>query len=272
MDRHSFGAARAGIQWLASQSIGYPASYACLCPVYSNVRLLMEPIVLLEKLRVLIASAPPLAGRGSYGQEQFTWLGKAAALISSWNQTEAASFGVAATSLAGNLNREMNVGAIFTTIHKAIATLENSLPQPGGQAFGPGAAYDFFRALRGLVASTDKSLVVVDPYMDAETFDGYLSALPAGRAVRLLISKFADDVRVAATKFTAQRGGSLEVRKSSDIHDRVLLVDGSQCWVLGASIKDAALKRPTYLAPLAPDIAAQKVTIYEGVWNAARPI
>jgi len=232
----------------------------------------MEPIVLLEKFRVLIASKPALEGRGSYGQEQFAWLGRASALISAWNRAEAISFGVAANSLAGNFNREMNVGTIFTTIHKAIAMLEDALPQPVGQAFGPGAAYDFFRALRALVASTDKSLVVVDPYMDAETVDGYLSALPPGRTVRLIASRFADDVRVAAAKFTTQQGGSVEVRKSSEIHDRVVLVDASQCWVLGASIKDAASKKPTYLAPLSADIAMQKVKMYEDVWNAARSI
>ncbi len=232
----------------------------------------MEPLVLLEKFRALLATAPPLEGRGTYGQEQFAWLGKASAVISAWNRSEAISFGVAATSLAGNLNREMNVGTIFTTIHKAIAMLEDALPQPVGQAFGPGAAYDFFRALRALVAATDKSLLVVDPYMDAETFDGYLSALSPGRNVRLLLSKFTDDVRVAAVKFSAQQGGSVEIRKSNDIHDRVVFVDGSQCWVLGASIKDAALKKPTYLAPLSADIAAEKVNIYESVWNAARSI
>ena len=210
----------------------------------------MEPIVVLEKLRVLLAATPSLAGRGTFGQEQFAWIGRASALISAWSQTEGIAFGVAATSLAGNLNREMNVGTIFTTIHKAIAQLENTLPQPTGQAFGPGAAYDFFRALRSLVAATDKSLFVVDPYMDAETFDGYLSALPSGRDVRLLFSRYADDVRIASEKFSIQHGGLVEARKSKGIHDRILFVDKTECWVLGASIKDAALKKPTYLAPL----------------------
>lgn len=232
----------------------------------------MESIVLLEKLRVLLATAPPLEGRGAYGQEQFAWLGRASALISAWNRSEGISFGVATTSLAGNLNREMNVGIIFTTIYKAVAVIEDALPQPVGQAFGPGAAYDLFRALRALVVAADKSLFVVDPFMDAETFDGYLSALPSGRSVRLLFSRYSEDVRIAAAKFSAQHGGIVEVRKSEDIHDRVVFVDGAQCWVLGASIKDAALKKPTYLAPLARDIATEKAKIYEGVWNAARSI
>jgi hypothetical protein len=232
----------------------------------------MEPLVLLEKLRLLVAAAPPLEGRGSYGQEQFAWLGKASALISAWNRTEGISFGVAANSMAGNFNRPGNVGAVFTTIHKAIASIEQALPAPAGQAFGPGAAYDFFRALRELVASVDQTLFVVDPYMDAETFDGYLSALPAGRKVRLLLARYASDVNVAARKFSLQTGSVVEGRKSDAIHDRVIFVDGAQCWVLGASIKDAAAKKPTYLAPLSADITRQKVQIYEAIWNSATAI
>ncbi len=232
----------------------------------------MEPLILLQKLRALIATAPPLEGRGAYAQEQYAWLGKASALISVWDRGEGIAFGVATTSLAGNLNRQMNVGTIFTTIHKAIALLEDALPAPTGQAFGPGAAYDFFRALRELVASTDQALFVVDPYMDAETFDGYLSALPAGRSVRLLLAKYRNDVSVAARKFTAQTGCVLEARISGSIHDRVVFVDANQCWVLGASIKDAAAKKPTYLAPLSADVAAQKLQIYEGLWNVATSI
>ena len=51
-----------------------------------------------------------------------------------------------------------------------------------------------------------------------------------------------------------------------------MFVDGAQCWVLGASTKDAATKKPTYLAPLSADVAAQTIQIYEVIWNAATAI
>jgi len=41
---------------------------------------------------------------------------------------------------------------------------------------------------------------------------------------------------------------------------------------MGASIKDAAAKRTTYLAPLPADVAAQKLRIYEDIWSAATAI
>jgi hypothetical protein len=232
----------------------------------------MNALILLDKLRALLCTAPPLEGRGQYGQEQFAWLGRASALISTWDRTEAIFFKVAVDGMTGNFNRVANHGSVFTTIHKAIASVEEQLPRASGQVFGPGAAYDFFKALRELVISAETSLFLVDPYLDAETFDGYLGSLAPGRHVRLLCTMYADEVRVATEKFSLQHRCRIEARRSKAIHDRVIFVDGVQCWVLGASVKDAAAKRATYLAPLSADIAAQKIQIYEGIWDAATAI
>ncbi len=232
----------------------------------------MDALILLEKFRVLLAIAPPLEGRGPYGQEQFAWLGRASAIVATWDRSEVIFFRVAVDGMTGNFNRVANHGVVFTTMHKAIASLEDQLPRPSGQAFGPGAAYDFFRALRELVLSAEKRVFLIDPYMDAETFDGYLSAVVPGRDVRVLCARYAEDVRVAAEKFSLQQQCKIEARKSNAIHDRVVFVDDSQCWVMGASIKDAAAKRTTYLAPLPADVAAQKLRIYEDIWSAATAI
>lgn len=228
--------------------------------------------ILLEKLRGLLQNAPPLEGRGSYGQDQFAWLGRASSLISSWDEKEGLHFGIACKFMAGNMNRQANFGTIFTTIHKAIASIEEAFPCNVEQSFGLGAMYDFFKALNELVASAKRSLFIVDPYMDAEIFDGYLCALTPGKAVRLLVKKSAGNVQVAAEKFQAQNSTAIQVHKSSQIHDRLVFVDELQCWVLGASIKDAAIKAPTYLAPLATDVSLDKLRYYEDIWARSMPI
>ncbi|MBK6907595.1 MAG: hypothetical protein IPH08_11165 [Rhodocyclaceae bacterium] len=171
--------------------------------------------------------------------------------------------------MAGNLNREMNYGSVLTTLHEAVASRENTLPSQPGQIFGPGAVYDFFKALNELVESASKSLFIIDPYMDNGIFDGYLTNLRQGIGTRLLVSRYAESVRVAAETFRTQRATSVEVRRSSEIHDRVIFIDDAQCWVLGASIKDAAAQKPTYLAPLSSDVIPEKLRIYEALWRAA---
>lgn len=232
----------------------------------------MTQHVLLERLRALLASMPPLEGRGPYTQEQFSWLGKVNAAMHDWSEIQSIPFRTSVNGLLHNVDRQGNYGAVVAHLHDAIARLESSLPRDAGQAFGPRAAYDFFKALNDIVASTANQILIADPYLDAEVFDGYLHALKPGAFARLITTKYVDAVRVAAAKYQAQYGSTVAMRQSNDIHDRVIFVDNDQCWVLGASIKDAALKKPTYLAPVSQDVADEKRKHYELIWQAGTPI
>ncbi len=204
--------------------------------------------------------------------EHIAWLAQAHALVDRWNHLEAMSFKTSSDFLMGGLNREMNIAQVFGTLHRAVADLELRVPDTREQVFGPGAVYDFFMALGELLSSARASVLVVDPYMDAQIFDQYLSRAPAGIAVRLLVGKASSDVKAAADRFKAQHGADLEVRASSELHDRLVFIDGDVCWVLGQSIKDAAVKKTTYLAPLSPDVSSTKLALYNDVWTRARAI
>lgn len=232
----------------------------------------MTPHVLLEKLKALLQSIPPLEGRGSYSNEQYSWLGQASAIMYEWDPIQSLSFKVSVDCLIKNIDRSGNLGILVSFIHDVIARVENSLPQEAGQAFGPGAVYDFFKALNELVATARSELWVVDPYLDAEVFDGYMQSLNSGVSARLLTAKYLSNVKVAAEKYQAQFGSAIEVRSSNGIHDRIIFVDQEQCWVLGASIKDAALKKPTYLAPISADVAMEKIKLYEAIWASSKVI
>jgi phosphatidylserine/phosphatidylglycerophosphate/cardiolipin synthase-like enzyme len=232
----------------------------------------MDPRVLLAQLRSLLARAPNFAAVRGLPMEHTVWLAQAHALISRWDQLEAMSFKAASDFLMGGLNREMNIAEVFGTLHRAVADLELKVPETTDQAFGPGAVYDFFKALGEVLSSAKKSLLIVDPYFDAQIFDSYLSRAPAGVAVRVLIGKASPDLKAAAESFKTQYHADVEVRASNQLHDRLFFVDGDVCWVLGQSIKDAAVKNATYLAPLAPDVTASKLTLYEDVWRQARAI
>lgn len=81
-----------------------------------------------------------------------------------------------------------------------------------------------------------------------------------------------EERKSATSTFIKQCGGTLEIRESNNLHDRVVIVDNSACWVLGQSIKDAAKQKATYLAPLAPDVACQKIEVYRKIWLKSHPI
>ncbi len=231
-----------------------------------------EANILLNQLKSLLARAP--AAWASYSPtstEHQQWLGQAHALVIRWNVGEATGLRIASNLLMSLSTRNDYLAQIFGILHRAVADLELQLSSSLGQAFGPGAIYDFFKALNKVLSSAQKSILVVDPYIDDTVFDTYLSSVPKGIRVRLLCEKYSAKLKPAAERYIAQYGALLDVKRSKEIHDRLAFVD-DECWVMGQSIKDAAASKPTYLAPLSPDIAVVKLAFYENIWLQATQI
>jgi hypothetical protein len=233
----------------------------------------MEPHILLAQLKSHLNRAPSFEDYSATSASHHEWLGRSFALAKRWNPVEATSLRQAADALASlTFMREGNLAKIFGVLNRAISDLELQLPATSAQAFGPGAVYDFFKALNLVVSSAQSSLFVIDPYLDDGVFDAYLSGVSKQVKVRLLVEGYAAKVAPAVQRFTAQYGVAVEARRSPAFHDRVIFVDSSECWVLGMSIRKAAEAKPTYLAPLSPDIATLKLTHYEQVWSSAAAI
>lgn len=232
----------------------------------------MEPEVLLAQLRALFERAPDFDEYTPTSKEHMIWLGQAHALISRWNWIEASSFQSAADFLPMDLLRANNVAKIFGVIQRAIADLELQVPDATQTVFGAGEVYNIFRALNEVIASAEKSIFIIDPYLDDTVFKHYLASRKPDVSVRLLLTKNADQLKPAAEKYIVQFGDVSEIKKTKAVHDRVIFIDGYVCWVLGQSLKDAAKAKPTYLAPLSPDVISAKLEEYEGIWANASKI
>ncbi len=232
----------------------------------------MEPEVLLAQLRATLERAPDLERYSPTSREQVMWLGQAHALINRWDRVEAMAFQMAADALPMEFVRASNIAKIFGVLHRAIADLELRVPQKGQVVFAAGEVYDFFRELNRVIASADTAIFIVDPYLDASVFDQYLSSRKANVTARLLLDKNAAAIKPAVEKYIQQHGTVLEARSSNTIHDRVIFIDGYVCWIVGQSLKDAAKAKPTYLAPLAPDVVPAKLADYEAIWAQSNAI
>jgi hypothetical protein len=230
----------------------------------------MPPQILLAQLRSLLARSPSFENYTPTSAEHHSWLGQAHALVTRWQPLEAGNFKRSCDFLGGHaVLRGGHMAEVLGTLHRAVADLELRVPDGTQTAFGPGAMYDFFKALNQVIGTARTALLIVDPYMDDGIFDAYLSSVAAGVKIRLLIREHSAKVRTAALSYSTQHHATLEVKKSNALHDRVIFVDGSECWVLGHSIKDATKGKPTYLAPLSPDVCALKLADYENIWSAA---
>ena len=175
--------------------------------------------------------------------------------------------------IGSDVVRDMGLSGVTSCLHRGIADLELRLPRNIlDRVFGPGAVYDFFKSLRDLLASAQQSVLIVDPYLDDEIFDVYLTGMAHGIAVRLLTRHTAASFPAAIAKFIQQSKMNVEARRSDRLHDRVIFLDGRSCWVLGQSIKDAAKSKVTYLAPLENETVHLKREFYEQIWAEAKPI
>ena len=239
----------------------------------------MQPEILLAHLRALDERAPDLSAYSPSSREHQVWLAQANALILRWDRVEATSFKLAWRRLSSrppgplfNTVTDSAVGEILGALNRAMADLELEVPTERAISFGTGAVYDFFRALNRVIESAEKSIFIIDPYLDRTVFENYLVSRPNNVSGRLLLNRNAETVLPAASKYNDQHGGVVELRKSKKIHDRVVFIDGYVCWVIGQSIKDAAKAKPTYLVPLPPDVVQDKLSSYEEIWLSAEKL
>lgn len=135
-----------------------------------------------------------------------------------------------------------------------------------GQVYDANHQFAFLRDLAEIISGAQDEIFIIDPYFDGKAFDTYLSRIGDTFNIRILCGKYSNDVAGRVTAFKAQFGVEPELRKTKDIHDRLVILDGSDCWIVGGSIKDAGNK-PTYLVPLQPVIAPVKINIYEDIWQ-----
>ncbi len=232
----------------------------------------MELPVLLEELRAIAENVPDFSQFTPTSRIHQEWLGKAHALVQQWDRNEASFLTMQEGFVSIPLSCDSAIANIVSILQRTIADLELRLSVQPDRVFGPGAVYDFFKALREVLASATQSILIVDPYLDDQVFDCYLTAVSPNVVVRLLARKSAAALTWAVAKFVEQTHMAVEARSSNDIHDRVVFLDDRSCWVLGQSIKDAAKSRPTYLAPLDSNTARLKKEVYENIWVSAKPI
>ena len=111
---------------------------------------------------------------------------------------------------------------------------------PSQKVFFEGQVYDAFELLVSLVLRAKREILLIDGYVDTGTLN--------------ILAKKAPDVSVTVwthprtsltardvTTFNAQYP-TLKVRRTTSFHDRFLILDGTEGYLIGASLKDAGKK------------------------------
>jgi len=112
-------------------------------------------------------------------------------------------------------------------------------PEVREMFFPKGSQWDAFVAIRDVVNKAQSNLMLVDPFCDSAFFGILHSSTARPKAVQLLCRKNPAALKAEAQAFGAQHQMGIELRTSSDFHDRFLVVDRAACVHLGASINHA---------------------------------
>jgi hypothetical protein len=124
------------------------------------------------------------------------------------------------------------VDAISLQIHSA------ELPKQG--VFFDGQVFDAYELASKIIRSARKSIMLIDNYIDEHTLS-ILSKKNQGVGVLLLSKNTTKTLMLDVQKANAQFG-NIEIKAFDKSHDRFLIIDESEVYHLGASLKDLGKK------------------------------
>lgn len=115
--------------------------------------------------------------------------------------------------------------------------------KPAMYFFAEGKYFDAFTAIRECVKVAKKSIVLIDGYVDDSTLSFFPAKEPSIPLKILTKAKYFNDATLQrAAELYNRQYGNLIIKKSENYHDRFLIIDDSDFYHIGASIKDAGNK------------------------------
>ena len=108
--------------------------------------------------------------------------------------------------------------------------------------FPQDSQHDAYVYIKEIIRYAKRSLQIIDPYLDGTVFI-IIQGIEVPLSVELLTAKIPDDFAFEVSKFRQQHPHlQIEIRRSTDFHDRFIIIDEKSCWHIGCSIKDAGNK------------------------------
>ena len=123
---------------------------------------------------------------------------------------------------------------------KVFKALENNNEIPTQGIFFDGQIFDAYKLVSDIVRSAKESIVLIDNYIDESTLT-LLSKKDQAVRVILLTKSISKQLELDLKKAN-QQYSNFQVREFNKSHDRFLIIDDSEVYHLGASLKDLGRK------------------------------
>lgn len=125
----------------------------------------------------------------------------------------------------------------FDQIFKALES-KKAIPEQG--VFFDGQVFDAYELASRIIRSARESIVLIDNYIDEHTLV-HLAKKKQGVRVLLLSKKWSKQLALDVKKANEQYG-AIEFKAFNKSHDRFIIIDSSEVYHLGASLKDLGKK------------------------------
>jgi len=231
------------------------------------------------QIQLLLKENPGLTGRGNYGDAQNRWLGRAYALVARvTREEEVDQFRTSMDYLGIEQNRQHNIQVIMNIIYRTLTRLELALPlQAQGAFIDVGAGFSAFEAVSKVLGTAKAAILIVDPYLNVEALFDFVPSAPLKVPVQMLCDgsnvKLHGALKAGVEKWNAQYDDDrpLEIRVTAprELHDRLIVIDDKEAWVLTQSLKDIANRSPASLTRSDAEVAESKVHAYKRIWDAS---
>jgi hypothetical protein len=179
---------------------------------------------LLSEVEDLLRTMPPRETMKHPLDANYAWLGRAAALVESWNHVMAIPF-------RGYMDRfhslpvprdwQTAFSQMLTMLHQARNDLRMKTIGPLSAVIGQGMVFDYFDEIRKIIEIARTDVFFVDPYLDSEFVSRYLGHVASEVAVRLLAREKLATLNPAVQLFAQQSQLAISVRSAPGFHDSV---------------------------------------------------
>jgi len=125
----------------------------------------------------------------------------------------------------------------FEILFKA---LESKQFQPKQGIFFNGQVFDAYRFVSDLIRSAEKSIILIDNFID-DTVLTLFTKRRKGVSLKILTKDVTKQLKLDMKKFNKQYP-LVKIQEFSDSHDRFLIIDETDVYHIGASLKDLGRK------------------------------
>lgn len=139
--------------------------------------------------------------------------------------------------MEGIERKQIETDQKFEQVFKALES-KNAIPNQG--VFFDGQVFDAYELASKIIRSAKNSIVLIDNYIDENTLT-HLSKKAKSVKVVLLTKTISNQLTLDVNKANEQYG-NFEIRVFANSHDRFIIIDNSDVYHLGASLKDLGKK------------------------------